>query len=56
MMSIKKRVEELITAKMQNGMTISDLCTVLGCSEKQFKTMLAMYDKLHAFEEQVKKL
>ena len=56
MMSIKKRVEELITAKMQNGMTISDLCTALGCSEKQFKTMIAMYDKLHAFEEQVKKL
>ena len=56
MMSIKKRVEELITVKLKNGMTKTDICKGLGCSEKQFATMLNMYDKLYAFEAQVKKL
>ena len=56
MMSIKKRVEELITVKLKNGMTKADICKCLGCSEKQFATMLNMYDRLYAFEAQVKKL
>ena len=55
-MSIKERVEELITVKLKNGMTKTDICKTHGCTEKQFATMLNMYDKLYAFEAQVKKL
>ena len=54
--AIKKRVEELITIKIQNGMTQKDILAGIGLSQKQFDTMMKYFDQIAAFEKALKKL
>ena len=54
--AIKKRVEELITIKIQNGMAQKDLVAGLGLSQKQFDTIMKCFDQIAAFEKALKKL
>lgn len=54
--AIKKRVEELITIKIQNGMTQKDLLAGLGLNQKQFDTMMKYFDQIATFEKALKKL
>ena len=50
MLAIKKRVEEMVTAKVQH-MDMRDILSGLNINEKQFKTLMGMYDQLHKFEQ-----
>lgn len=53
--AIKKRVEELLTLKLQS-MSQRDMLTQLGMSERQLETTLGMYAKLDSFEKAVSRL
>ena len=54
--AIKKRVEELITVKIQNGMTQKDILAGLGLSQKQFDGLMKSFDSIAGFEKALKKL
>lgn len=54
--AIKKRVEELITVKIQNGMTQKDILSGIGLSQKQFDTIMKYFDQIASFEKALKKL
>lgn len=53
---IKKRVEELLTIKMQDGRSMRDIAHELNMSEKNLTSCLQMYDKLDSFEKAVARL
>ncbi len=55
MLSIKRRVEELITVKMQS-VDYKDILAELGINDKQLQAMLATYSKLDAFEKALMKV
>lgn len=54
--AIKKRVEELVTVKIQNGMTQKDILAGLGLSQKQFDGLMKSFDSIAGFEKALKKL
>lgn len=54
--AIKKRVEELLTIKMQGGRSMRDIAYELDMSEKNLTSCLQMYDKLDSFEKAVARL
>lgn len=49
--AIRKRVEQLVTMKLQNGLTMDVICERLGKSEEEFKAMFAKYAELYNFEK-----
>lgn len=53
---IKKRVEQTITIKLQNGMSQSDILRGLNMNERAFNSCLEMYGKLASFERALSKL
>lgn len=53
---IKKRVEQLITLKIQHGMDMKDIFAELGINQKQFDTLMNSYNKLASFEQKLKQL
>jgi hypothetical protein len=55
-MRIKKRIENLITVKLQNGLDVKDLYANLDINEKQFNTIMKYFDTIFKFEEAIKKL
>lgn len=55
-MRIKQRVETLITGKLAKGMDIKDIYTALNLTEKNFNLLMGMFDKLHGFENALKRL
>lgn len=54
--AIKRRVEELLTAKIQNGMSKAEICKGLGLNERQLQSLLETYGKLAAFEKALAQL
>lgn len=53
---IKQRVEELVTAKLKNGLTKAELLSGLRLTEKQFESYLSYYESLSKFETAIQKL
>lgn len=56
LLKIKERVEKLITAKMDNGLSIPDICKELKVDEDQFNVYLKHYTILDKFEKAIRKL
>lgn len=54
--AIKERLERLITAKEQRGMSHRDLLAALNLSDKQLATMMGWFDRLDHLERAVSKL
>lgn len=54
--AIKKRILELVTVKMQNGLSTSDIAHGLNISEDEFKSYLTYPDILDRFEKAISKL
>lgn len=52
---IKRRVEELLTVKLQHS-SQAEVLKGLGVNEKQLKSMMELYGKLDAFEKAVARL
>ena len=53
--AIKKRVEELLTIKIQNGRSKNDILSSLQINEKQFQSIMGYYDQLYKFEKALSK-
>lgn len=56
MLKIKERVEQLITLKMDNGLSVGDICEGLRIDEDQFNVYLKHYTILDRFEKAIRKL
>lgn len=54
--AVKERLERLITAKEQRGMSHRDLLAALNLSDKQLATMMGWFDRLDHLERAVGKL
>lgn len=54
--AIKTRLERLITAKLQNGLSYDELIKTLGISRKSFENTLKACDNLVWLENELKKL
>lgn len=54
--AIKERLERLITAKEQRGMSHRDLLAALNLSDKQLATMMGWFDRLDHLERAVSQL
>lgn len=53
---IKRRVEQLITAKLAKGMSMDDLLAGLNINEKTFNALMGNYTKLAGFEAAIQRL
>lgn len=53
---IKERVDRLMTAKMQHGMTQDDLMKALGMSQRQYDTCINSFKNVSSFESRLKQL
>ena len=49
-LAIKRRVEELATAKLQ-GMAYGDMLDALQIKDKDFKALMGMFERLNNFEK-----
>lgn len=54
--AIKKRIEELVTVKLQVGVSQKDMLAELGISQKQFDAIMKYPEQLAAFEKKLKAL
>lgn len=54
--AIKQSIEQLITAKMQNGLSQKELCGAMGISEKQLASIMASFNNINALETKLRKL
>ena len=54
-MAIKRRVEELVTAKVQH-IDMRDILSSLNINEKQFKTLMNSFDQLNKFEQALRRV
>lgn len=54
--AIKQRVEQLLTQKMQDGITIDDICKGVGLTRKRLDIILAAFGDINLLEERLKKL
>lgn len=54
--AIKQRVEQLITAKLQNGLDMDDLYSVLGYSKKQFAIIVSSFGAIADLENKLKEI
>lgn len=53
---IKKRIEQTITAKIQNGFDYKDMLSSLGLNDKQFKVIMGYFDTIGKLEQKVNRL
>lgn len=54
--AIKQRVEQLITAKLQNGLDMDDIYHALGISKKQFDTTMLAFQNIQFIENKLRTL
>ena len=54
--AIKQRVEQIITAKLQNGLDMADLYAAVGISRKQFETIMATFNSINVLENKLRAL
>lgn len=55
-MAIKTRVERYITGKLQGGMSMADILSVLNLSDTEYKTIMRYFDGIAAFEQRMSRL
>lgn len=55
-MAIKQRIEQLITTKLQGGLSYEDMVSGLGISRKQFENTLKSIDNIAYIENKLKTL
>ena len=55
-MAIKTRVERYITSKLQAGMSMEDVLSILGLSDAQYKNTMRYFDGIAAFEQRLTRL
>lgn len=55
-LAVKERIERLITAKLQGGLSYEDMVSALGISRKQFENTLKAIDNVAWLESELKKL
>lgn len=55
-LAIKTRIEQLITAKLQSGLSYEDMIGALGISRKQFENTLKSIDNVAWLEKELQKL
>lgn len=54
--AIKQRIEMLITAKIQGGLSMDDILGELGIRQKQFDNIMGWFGAISNFESQLKSL
>ena len=54
--AIKQRVEQLITAKLQNGLDMDDLYAAMGINRKQFDKIMASFNNINVLENKLRSL
>lgn len=54
--SVKKRIEEEFTAKLQRGMEFKDILSALNLSQRQWNTLMGYFNIINNFEQALKKL
>ena len=55
-LAVKQRVEQLITAKLQNGIDMEDMYRALGISKKRFDLIMASFNDINVLENKVRAL
>ena len=55
-LKVKERMERLITAKMDSGLTIQQICEQLRIDEDQFNVYMKQYAILDRLEKALRKL
>lgn len=55
-LKVKQRVEQLITLKMDGGLSLSDICKELKVDEDQFNVYMKQYSILDRLEKAIQKL
>lgn len=55
-LAIKQRIELLLTAKLQSGLSMDDIYAHLGVSQKQFDKIWASFQNIQVLESGLKKL
>lgn len=55
-LKIRERVEQLITSKLQKGLSVVEIAEKLNMTEEDFKHLFTYYKKLNKFEEAILKL
>lgn len=55
-MAIKQRLEQLITAKLQNGADMDDIYRFLGISKKQFDSTMLAFQNIQFIESKLRTL
>jgi len=55
-LKIKERVQQLITLKMDGGLTVPDICKALNVEEDQFNIYMKQYGLLDKLEKAIQKL
>lgn len=54
--AIKRRIEEQITRKLQDGMELTELYGLVDLSRRQFDTLMAQFNNIALLEEKLKAL
>ena len=54
--AIKQRIEQLITAKLQNGLDMDDMYHALGISKKRFDIIMASFNDIRVLENKLREL
>ena len=55
-MQCKNQLEQMVTAKISNGIAFEDMLSLLHLNKKQWETYLGWYDNLQKFEKAVAKI
>lgn len=55
-MAIKTRVERYITGKLQGGMSMEDILSILQLSQAQYRNIMKYFDGIAAFEQRLARL
>lgn len=55
-MAIKQRVEQLLTTKLQNGLSMDDIYHALGVSKKQFDSTMLAFQNIQYIENKLRAL
>lgn len=54
--AIKERVERLITARLQGGMSMEDIYSMLGIRKSSFDKLMGYFDQINTLEQRLRSL
>ena len=55
-MAIKTRMERLITAKLQNGISMDDMLSCIGLNQRKFDNIMAQFGNIALLEQKIRTL